>query len=250
MQRAAEGSGSTGRKTSDIDYNDNLTQYAYNPLTGDLIQVNDAGTLTQLEYDRFGNLARLTDPVGNATVFERDALQRLVRTASLGHTIRVLEAAGSTNDIVVRFSEPIDIAAVGNGTDVTVRNAGGTLMPGTSAFSADGTTLTWTAVAASLIPDTYKITLRASSLVLAANWSTGSSLVSCPAATMCRGATLSTHGSLTTTATTPCTRPPLRFRSARQGSLNSSATPIGSPSTCNKAAGSASKSPSDRSRRR
>ncbi|MCO6455657.1 MAG: pre-peptidase C-terminal domain-containing protein [Pirellulaceae bacterium] len=156
----------TGRRLGDTDFAGNVTQYAYDPQTGDLVsQTGAAGTSdqnqTRIAYDRFGNLQRVTDPVSNGTAFEYDRLQRLVRRVSLGSTTRVTAAAGTNADLTIAFSEPIDVGLVDNGIDLVVSNSTGQVMAGTIGFAAQGRQLTWTATSTPLAKDTYTVTLRA-----------------------------------------------------------------------------------------
>jgi len=156
----------TGRKLSDTDYNGNVTEYQYDATTGDLVkQTSAVGTLdeavTEFEYDRFGNMARIVDPAGNVTIFEYDELQRLTHTVSLGATPRVIRAEGSPTEIVIDFSEPIDTALIDDGADVYVQDSALQPVAGTSTFSVDGRTLTWAPDSGNLAQDVYMITLLA-----------------------------------------------------------------------------------------
>jgi YD repeat-containing protein len=69
-----------------MDYRGHTTQYVYNPLTGDLISVQQGAAVTGVTYDRLGQAERLTDPAGNITSFQYDALRRLTQISSLGAT--------------------------------------------------------------------------------------------------------------------------------------------------------------------
>ena len=154
-----------GWKESDTDYAGNTTTYAYDAATGDLIGQRGAfGTpqeaTTRLEYDRFGNVARITDPAGNVTVFQYDPLQRLVGTISLGSTPRVVDAVGSPTEVTLNFSGPIDTGPIDNGVDVFVQDEASQLAPGSTVFSADAMTLTWTPDSGGLVPGVYTITLQ------------------------------------------------------------------------------------------
>jgi RHS repeat-associated protein len=157
----------TGRKLTDTDFLGNVTANNYDTATGDLTsQTAGVGTAdestTDLRYDRFGNVERVIDPVGNVTLFEYDRLQRLVAKTSLGSTLRVVSAVGSNTGITVGFSEAIAAALVDNGSDIFVKNSLGQTVTGGFSFAPDGKRLTWTAQGGPLAKDTYTVTLRAS----------------------------------------------------------------------------------------
>jgi len=152
----------TGRKLMDVDYIGNTTSYTYDPTTGDLIAMEQTGIQpTQMEYDRFGNLERVIDPVGNVTLFVYDEVQRLVHQVSLGSTTRVLEAVGSNADVVIEFTDPIDPALIDDGIDFYVKDALDQPVVGTASLSPDGLTLTWIATTSPLAEGEYTITLAA-----------------------------------------------------------------------------------------
>jgi YD repeat-containing protein len=69
----------SGRLAREMDPNGNSVQYGFDGGTGDLKRIIEGGSLTELAYDRFGNLESLTDSNGNVTTFHYDALQRLAK---------------------------------------------------------------------------------------------------------------------------------------------------------------------------
>ncbi|MGL6077104.1 MAG: RHS repeat-associated core domain-containing protein [Fimbriiglobus sp.] len=111
----------TKRQTSETDLAGNITQYSYNPTTGQLTrvtQVSSAGNaVTEYEYNRRGELVLLIAPEGTRTTFRSDVLGRPTATVedngvapTATGTITVTSA--TTLRVALTTSEQVLVAAV------------------------------------------------------------------------------------------------------------------------------------------
>jgi len=98
----------TGRLLAEVDYNGNTNRFSYDPMTGDILRLSESGVGADLAYDRYGDLASITDPAGNTTEFLSDVLRRQTAVISRGRkaaaaplSISRLEVKGGSIELTV-----------------------------------------------------------------------------------------------------------------------------------------------------